>query len=170
MKINNLLTHISDKNDLVYLKQPLFDVNIRLFRISSAYRHLIETCCNHIRLAALEKYEDYKAPHGMSGANVAIPFNIIGIVRERGTNKQYCEIMINPKILKTFGPIIETKSNCGSIRLKEPISIKRNSVIDLSWVDETGYPRTKSNIGVAEQSLTIQHEVDHNIGILITDL
>lgn len=170
MKIDNLLTHISHGEDLPFLRTKLFDVNMRLFSVSDSYRIVIFHCCQLIKQAALTNFEDYKKPHGMSGANVGIPFNIIGIVRNRGMRNEYCEIMINPKITKRYGNLINCESNCGSIRLKEPIKIKRHRLIDLEWFDDEGVKREMTNIDVDDQSLTIQHEVEHNLGILITDL
>lgn len=43
------------------------------------YREVISKCCDLISIAAGSEMEGYKKPHGMSGANVGIPFNIIGI-------------------------------------------------------------------------------------------
>lgn len=170
MKINDLLTHVSQNEDLPFLRTKLFDVNMRLFSASGFYREVIFHCCQLIKRAALTNFEDYKKPHGMSGANVGIPFNIIGIIRHRGTRDEICEIMINPKITKRHGEVMNCESNCGSIRLKEPITVKRHTLIDLEWFDEGGVKHTEINIDVNNQSLTIQHEVEHNLGILITDL
>jgi|ERR1035437_250896 peptide deformylase len=170
MKVNDILTHVDNAEDLPFLKSKLFDVNMRLFSTSFSYRRMIKTCCELIKEAALIPFEDYKKPHGMSGANVGIPFNIIGIVRNRGKNSEYCQIMINPKILRKYGDLAECESNCGSIRLKKPIKVKRSDLIDLMWFRESGQKEIESAIGPSEQSFTIQHEVDHNLGILITDL
>jgi peptide deformylase len=170
MKVNDVLTHVDNAEDLPFLKIKLFDVNMRLFASSCSYRHMIKVCCDLIKEAALIPFEDYKKPHGMSGANVGIPFNIIGIVRDRGEKNECCQIMINPKILKRYGDLVEVQSNCGSIRLKEPIKVKRHQFIDLEWFSIFGNKRSIIGINPDNQSLTIQHEVEHNLGILITDL
>jgi peptide deformylase len=169
MKIDTVMTHVSHEEDLPFLRTKLYDVNMRLFRINSNYRDVIDRCCEAMNQAFRDGFEDYKPLHGISGANLAIPFNIIGIVRNRGRMNAYLEIMINPKITKTYGDIVESESNCGSIRLKEPISIKRHEMIDLEWFDASGTLIKKEGIGRQRGSLTIQHEVDHNLGILITD-
>lgn len=88
-------------------------------------------------------------------ANAGIPFNIIANTDEA---------MLNPHILYRSSDLIESMSNCGSLLLPEPIKIYRAKQItfefwDLSLVryERTGYYPT------------IQHEIDHNNGILILD-
>ena len=170
MKIDDVMTHISHEEDLPFLRTKLFDVNMRLFRSNPSYKALIIHACQVVGEHALAIHEGYKKPHGTSGANLAIPFNIIGIVRQRGQKNEYCQVMINPKITRQYGSKIRSQSNCGSIRLKEPITIERYDTIDLEWFDETGIPHKQFMIGRDQGSLTIQHEVDHNLGILITDI
>lgn len=170
MKIENYLTYIDNAEDLPFLKTKLFDVNMRLFKSSSEYKEVILTCCKHIEFLARTTFEGYKKPHGMSGANAGIPFNIISIVRNRGKINEYLETMINPKITWSSAPrfTTEVESNCGSIRLKKPIKVKRANTIWLNYYDKNGdyiqgY-RYREDCG-----FTIAHEVDHNLGILITD-
>lgn len=169
MKIDFTMTHISHAEDLPFLRKPLFDVNMRLYRCSGNYLELIQHCCAVIDAAAQTKFEDYKKPHGTSGANLGIPFNIIAIVRNRGQEDEYVETMINPKITRKYGEVVSRQSNCGSIRLKEQITIERPSLIDFEYYDQQGEWKRLEGVGPEEGSLTIQHEVDHNLGILITD-
>ena len=169
MKIDDEITFIHHSDDKPFLKSKLFDVNMRLFRSSPKYRDLINHCCANVKNNATTHFEDYKDPHGMSGANCAIPFNIIGIVRHRGKFNQYVQIMINPVRLECGGKRVSALSNCGSIRLKEPIVIKRREEVKVHWFDENGNPRSQW-FNRSEGALTIQHEIDHNLGILITDI
>lgn len=169
MNISDYLTHIDNKEDKPFLKTPLFDVNIRLFISNQKYNQIIMDCCELISFCAVTKMDGYKLPHGMSGANVGIPFNIIGIVKNRGQSNAYCEIMINPKILKYQGKKVESLSNCGSIRLEKPIKIKRWPSILIEWFDTKGIKKVYDFVGGSANVFTIQHEVDHNLGILITD-
>jgi peptide deformylase len=168
MKHSNYITHIKNEEDRVYLKNIHFPVNMRLFRTSPEYQTIILQQCNYVRLNCLVEKEGYKKPHGMSSANLGLSFNIIGICKNRNTKNEYCQIMINPVILKYFGDIIESESNCGSLTLDKPIKVKRYSDILVSYYNEEGvfylHAFTRS-----QGSLTIQHEVDHNLGILITD-
>lgn len=169
MKIDFTLTHISHPEDLPFLRKPLFDVNMRLYRCNGDYNTLVGMCCAMISTTARTKFEDYKKPHGTSGANLAIPFNIIAVVRNRGEDDEYVETMINPKITKRYGDVVKRQSNCGSIRLKEQITIERPSLIDYEYYDQQGELHKFEGVGPENGSLTIQHEVDHNLGILITD-
>jgi peptide deformylase len=110
----------------------------------------------------------YKKPHGMSGANCAIPFNIIAYMENRDKKNEKCIVMINPRIISYFGNEIISESNCGSLTLENPIKIRRAEEILIRYFDTSGIERDRY-INRESGSLTIQHEVDHNNGILITD-
>jgi peptide deformylase len=168
MQADLFLTHIDHAEDLPFLRTPLFDVNMRLFHANDSYKQIILDCCRYIELMAVAKFDDYKKPHGMSGANCAIPFNIIGIVKHRGTKGESVQIMINPKILRGFEDKIKTITNCGSIRLKEPIEVLRYECIEIQYYDTHG-KRHGAVVNHYNGAFTIQHEVDHNQGILILD-
>jgi peptide deformylase len=163
------ITHISNPEDQRYLKEPLIDVNMRLFGTSPQYRAVVLAACAHIEWLCLTKMEGYKLPHGMSGANAGIPWNIIGMAQQRDTPKANCYIMINPKITGRSRAMVESRSNCGSIRLPEPITIRRHAWIVCDWYDVNGIFHHKGRFDRRGNGLTIQHEVDHNLGVLITD-
>jgi len=168
MKAENVITHINNVEDQIYLKTKAFPVNMRLYHSSSDYRDLIDQCVTLIRKYAVAEYSDYKKPHGMSGANLAIPFNIIGVVVNRGDQKRESVLtMINPVILEAKGEHI-SKSNCGSIRLEEPIDVKRHDYIRVEYFDWAGHKQLKDFLRYNGGD-TIQHEIDHNNGVLITD-
>jgi peptide deformylase len=124
--------------------------------------------CSYIRELCLDVKEGYKKPHGMSSANAGLAFNIIGITRNRNSKQEYCEIMINPEILDCSKDMVESMSNCGSINLEKPIKIKRYSEVKVGYFNENGEYLCKI-FDRENGSLTIQHEIDHNLGILITD-
>lgn len=166
--IEDFVTHIDNKEDIDFLKIPLFQVNMRLFKSSTHYQRLIKDICAYIRFLSLTTMNGYKKPHGFSGANAGIPFNIIGVVRNRESLNESCDIMINPEILSYGEETTEVESNCGSIRLKEPIKVRRSKQIHIRYFTESG-KEVEESIGPALGSYTIQHEVDHNLGILITD-
>ncbi len=168
MKHENYITHIKNKEDQVYLKSKHFPVNMRLFKTSPEYKEIILQQCNYIRSLCLDTKEGYKKPHGMSSANAGLSFNIIGITKNRGKKDEYCEIMINPVIKEVSSYTITTSSNCGSLTLKEPISVLRFAQIHVEWYTENGSPNAQS-FTREDGGLTIQHEIDHNNGILITD-
>lgn len=161
------ITFIENDEDKPYLLNPLFNVNIRLLKSSPGYRKVVLAACDHISWLCMAGLPGYKLPHGMSGANAGVPWNIIGIARNRGEKDAYCEIMINPTIVQRSDEMIESQSNCGSIRLAEPIMVRRHSWVRVIWNDIAGKTRS-FDFDRDHGSLTIQHEIDHNVGVLIT--
>ena len=168
LKHSDYITHIDNEEDKVYLKSKHFPVNIRLFKTSEQYKNIILQQCNYIRELCLDIKEGYKKPHGMSSANAGLAFNIIGITKNRNKNDEYCQIMINPIISNRSIERVLTTSNCGSLTLNEPITLQRNLTVTVKFYDEDGNFH-KELFNRETGSFTIQHEVDHNLGILITD-
>lgn len=170
--IDDYVTYIEREEDRPYLRTNLLPVSMRLWHANDAYRELVQHCCLYLRKMALMKLEGYPQPFGMSGANLAIPFNIIGVVHNRrdlGTNqKPWCEILMNPVITEYRGPVVYASSNCGSIRLAKPIEVLRYDSVKVHYFNIRGHEKHR-RFGRHEGSFTIQHEVDHNRGLLITD-
>jgi len=167
-KHEDYITHINNSEDNVYLKSKHFPVNMRLFQTSPEYKNIILQQCNYIRELCLDVKEGYKKPHGMSSANAGLAFNIIKITKNRLQDNEYCKILINPRIVEYMGDLVETTSNCGSITLENSIKLKRSSEIIVNYFDEKGNEFVE--LFTRETgAFTIQHEVDHNLGILITD-
>lgn len=165
---SDYLTNVSNEDDVVYLKSKLLPVNIRLIKSSPEYNVLIKAQCDYIKFLALTTMDGYKKPHGMSAANAGLAFNIIGIVKNRGSKDEYCKILINPEIKEYIGDFIPVRTNCGSVILDEPIEIYRYETVDVCYFNENG-DMCRHLFSRIDGSLTIQHEVDHNNGILITD-
>ena len=166
--INDYITYIGNEDDVVYLKTPAFPVNMRLFKSSGWYRDIVCECCDYIKWLALTTMEGYKKSYGMSGANAAIPFNLIGVVRNRKKTDEYCQIMINPIIVDTSEETVDAESNCGSIRLEKSIMVRRYETVRVAYFDEDGEEHLEW-FSVKNGGKTIQHETDHNLGVLITD-
>lgn len=167
-KIDSCLTYIERESDRPYLTTKLLDVNMHLFKCSKTYKRLILQSVELIVSRLTTIYEDYTKPFGMSGANCAVPFNIIAYFENRNRNNERVVTMLNPKIVEYIGNPIEVRSNCGSIRLDKPIHVKRWLKIKVAWYDILGN-EYEETIDRNSGSLTIQHEVDHNNGILIID-
>jgi peptide deformylase len=168
MHVNDYLTHIQNAEDRPYLRTNLLDVNMRLYNHNAEYRALVRVCCSYLRRVALYDLDGYSKAFGISGANLAVPFNIIGVVHNRSTNSAACQILINPEILEYFGPLVYATSNCGSIRLPNSIQVLRYAKVRVRYYNEAG-DRLIHVFDRKEGSYTIQHEVDHNLGVLITD-
>lgn len=148
-------THVKFEDDRDILTRPNFNVNIRLLKTSLGYKKLIKSCVEYIIWLAQTKKKGYKLPHGWSGANAGIPFNIIALC-----DGQY---FINPRILnKRFPKLVYT--NCGSLTLPKLVSVIRFAEIDLMWWDYDGVAFIMKN---PSNGYTIQHEIDHTKGVLI---
>lgn len=167
MKVTDYLVqeNIAEEFDKSILHKPLFDVNMRLFRSSPFYRQLIMDVVNYMDAHLNMTFEDYPNPRGISGANLGIPFNVIGF-KHQGKNK-FC---INPKITKRSKEVVETTTNCGSFRLKQDIKVLRSVMIDLEYYDLKGQKTMERNISRNEGGFVIQHEVEHGLGLCVTDL
>jgi len=75
--------------------------------------------------------------------------------------------MINPKIVEKSTRTKVLKSNCGSIRLEKSIKVIRPEWIRIEFHNMNLIKETHKIDGYL--GFTIQHEVEHNLGILITD-
>jgi peptide deformylase len=169
MKHSDYITHISNDEDNVYLKTKHFPVNMRLFKTSTQYKSIILQQCEYIRELCLDTKDGYKKPHGMSSANAGLSFNIIGITINRNKDNEYCLIMINPEIIRHSDEKVISNSNCGSLTLESPLKIERYEKVLVKWFSPEGKSGERW-FNREQGSLTIQHEVDHNNGVLITDL
>jgi peptide deformylase len=158
---NFIIQDKEDDDDMLHHK--LFDVNIRLFNTNKKYRKLILKIVSYMKRVAKKKFKDYSAAKGISGANVGIPFNIIGV---KGEDKKW-DFFLNPIYIKRSKEKKVVKSNCGSLCLKEPIKVKRHVWVKVEYYDLGG--TKKLNIFDGRYGYTVQHEVDHNVGILIAD-
>ena len=167
MKHLDFCTHVDNVKDGDFLQRKLFDVNIRLFHSSREYRKIILDCCDYILWCAVTEKEGYPVPLGWSGANAGIPFNIIAISRPKW-------IFINPRIVEhvwTYGKyhkVRNVQSNCGSLTLPKKINIIRADMIRVEYFN-TGGEFQNQWFRWRDCASTIQHEVDHNDGVLITD-
>ena len=154
-KHKDYCTFLKNDDDKDILTRRLFDVNMRLFRVNDDYKAIVQRISAYIRWCALTEKEGYKKPHGYSGANAGFPFNIIALANGL--------VMLNPYIVSASGNR-EGLSNCGSLLLEKPIKIRRFANITVNYFDLSGYPCV-----IRGYLPTVQHEIDHNNGILITD-
>lgn len=163
-KIKNCLVQDGEHHDHI-LHNLCHPVNIRLLKNNSSYRSLVEVIIFHMLDVFQTNFDDYVELKGLSGANVGIPFNIIVLATE---NEPL--VMINPKVIKESKNTKTVISNCGSINLAEPIEIKRFKKIRVRYVQFN--QRGTNSFFTVEKTFntsTVQHEIDHNLGILITD-
>lgn len=147
------------------LHRPGFNVNVEMFRKNKRYNKIILGIIDYMILSLNTTFENYNPLKGISGANIGIPLNIV-IVSDGGNR-----IFINPVITDASATKMTISTNCGSVNLSESIEKKRHTWIKIKWIDVKGILR-KEKFAIKESkrmTLTLQHEIDHNKGILITD-
>jgi peptide deformylase len=157
----NLVQKSENESDC--LIRALFNVNVRLFKDNKKYRKIILKVCDYMEEVMSQEYCDYPKLAGLSGANIGIPFNIIAIAQERDIM-----ILINPSIIQMSKQTKVLHTNCGSLRLPAKYPVVRREWVKVSYYDTTGNHHQK-RFTLAENGATVQHEIDHNKGILITD-
>jgi peptide deformylase len=165
--IEDYLTQVSnDSSEESVLRRKLFQVDLRLFNSSLGYRMLVLSSINYMRAVMNLEFENYPEIQGISGANVGIPFNVIGVKKVKGRRGPL--FMINPRVVSESKKKTEVVTNCGSVNLKRPVKVKRSDWVVVSYYDEDGNFVSGETFRGREGN-TVQHEIDHNLGTLITD-
>ena len=186
MNIKDYSTNVSIPEEKKFLGSKLFDVNMRLFESSTGYADIMSHIIGYMVGLINNKYDDYDAVKGISGANIGVPFNIV-VVKVTDDNYKKLSMeekevittydlpylkgnfisMINPVIKSRSKETFTTISNCGSVVLDAPIEVERHKWVVVEFYDAEG----EKHIVQFGKPLTgtIQHEIEHNRGILITD-
>lgn len=153
------------------LHRPGFDINPRLFKRNKDFNKIIHRIVDYMKMVLCIDFRDYNKLKGISGANIGIPFNIVAVLHDG-----VIEVFINPRVTKVSRSKITILSNCGSINLPKAISVDRHAWIQVKWMDIEGRDhkehftvRNNDKIG-PNIAGTLQHEIDHNQGVLIIDL
>ena len=167
MTVNSIKDHLvqigEKQNDM--LTRKLHDVNMRLYNNNKNYNKTIKTIVKLMHDVLYMDFTDYSLLRGISGANVGIPFNIV-IVKVNSRPKQ--RIMLNPVIIKRSKKNIKAESNCGSLLLPENITVSRNETVKVEYYNLSGN-KIIENFSREDSGFTIQHEIEHNLGITILD-
>lgn len=156
--------HASNEEDRIFLSRKSFNVSIRLLKLSQEYKKLIHQICSHIAYCCELSRKKPLEITVFSGAEAGIPFNIIAY-----NLKEETLVLINPEIKRHTGNLNIIKSNCSSVDLAESINVKRFEFIDIFYYDIEGNYHEMFGIGKLRGGFAIQHAIDHNNGILITD-
>lgn len=177
--LDNYSTHVN--KDTRFVVARMFPVIIRLFKSSGTYNKIILDSLDYMMEITTKKFRDYPEVKGISGANIGIPFNLVVIkickigdrvpedlkgltIRYKGYNFLH---MINPKVTDHSLKKFRTETNCGSVRLEKPIYVSRFRWVEVTFTSRDGNIRRVR----IEKPITgtVQHEIDHNNGVLITD-
>jgi len=166
MKIAEMLIQNGEKHDGA-LHMKAGPVNIRLYKSNKAYKELITNVIDYMLMGSNFDFEDYPKAQGISGANIGIPLNIVVVI-----TKIRPYVFLNPTIVRESSDTITAKSNCGSLNLDESITVARRRWVWVTYYDVAAARKTRKfeikDAGVIP-SATLQHEIDHNLGILITE-
>jgi peptide deformylase len=154
---------INDKDNAI-LKRELFNVPMELFERSESFRNIIIGALDYMGSLFSKNFNDYAELSGVSGANIGVPYNLI-VVKNKATGKLI--EMINPLVVGYSKETRKVRSNCGSVRLAEPVMVERYTTVTVAYYDGTGKRKIMDFEG--QLGSTIQHEIDHNLGITILD-
>ena len=165
------MTHNSIKDYIVQIREQqnetltrkLHDVSIRLYSNNKEYRKIVKSVIDLMSRILYIDFVDYQPLKGISGANVGIPFNIV-VIKIDETTKQ----MLNPIITKKVGKDIRSTSNCGSLLLSENVVVLRSEIIEVAYYDLNGNKKIE-RFSENDGGFTIQHEIEHNLGITLLD-
>lgn len=160
--IEDYMVQIGEEQNSM-LTRKLHDVNIRLYKNNDCYKNIVRSVVQMMYNILYTNFTNYPSVKGVSGANVGIPFNIIIIKCGRAG-----WLMINPKIVKKLGDNIEVESNCGSILLDKPIKVLRAQSVVVEYYNLDGN-KVVGRFSKENKGFTMQHEIDHNLGITILD-
>ena len=155
-----LVQYIEPDNSI--LRKQNFNVNIRLYKNNKDYKVLIDAIIAHMKKILYLNFNNYlHSPVGISGANVGIPFNII-IVKDKEI------VMINPHIFSYSKEKERARGACGSLIGHEPVLVERSTSVVVNYFDCKSLRYLRRSFG-GFTAKVIQHEIDHNNGILLID-
>ena len=164
--VGSMVQICSPEFDREILRRKSYNVNMRLYRANESYRKIIESIANHMFDAIGKNWVDYSAEKGVAAPVLGFPFRMIAV----SLSTEYKPfVMINPKIFAVSDTMVPGRTNCGAIRLKSTIEVKRPSWISIRYYDLSGTQVVRDRILKTEGGHMIQHEIDHLDGILITD-
>ena len=165
MKISDQLVQLfmEEEWDKTPLSRESFPVNMRLYRVSSNYREIILALVRYMDEHLRTTFEDYPEPRGVAAANLGFPFKIIGY-KKKPCENQFC---LNPKITHRSVTMMSGQTNCGSLRLEQPLSIERHLTIDFEYYDLEGNLVMCKNVARGEGGFTVQNAIDSCNGLTI---
>jgi peptide deformylase len=159
-KIAEFLIQDKEPQDEV-LHRKLFEVNMRLFKENPHYKAIVLAACDYLSYCMDRDFSDYPKTKGISAANVGLPWNIV-CVEINGERK----IIINPRITDRSNETKIGKTNCGSFNLGEKVEVERPTWIQVVGFTEKGI---EGGVRVTNGAGTVEHEIEHNLGITILD-
>jgi peptide deformylase len=106
---------------------------------------------------------------GIAAPQVGFDLRVIVVDRSAGEDASACRVMINPEIVRTASATsyqVEAVEGCLSLP-GQSFKVKRSSVAKVRWQTLAGEHRAETFEGF--EARIVQHEIDHLMGILISD-
>lgn len=130
----------------------------------------IQTLINDMRHTLLQK--EYGVGLAATQVNHSIALSVIGIkpTPSRPDLKPFDSVIINPKIIETFGKLEPKWEGCVSCGTGDDIlfgQVPRYRKVKLRWLDENG--RQQEDVLEDFVAHVAQHEVDHLSGVMFVD-
>lgn len=160
-KKSDICTNYFLEEDRDILTRPLFAVNMRLFNSSPGYRKLVLGACKYLLECCTHQQDGVPSYDGFSGANGGVPWDII-VLDCKGEKL----VAINATLQLGESSFLSYES-CGSLPNAGVFTVSRADKVIVNYYDTDGSVRSRGL--VARPAAVIQHEVDHNDGILLLD-
>lgn len=107
-----------------------------------------------------DMYETMYAANGVGLAAPQVGLNLrLAVVNVTPDEKKNQFVMINPRIVKREGPLIDSEEGCLSLPGVGGAHLKRVERVTVEAINEKGLPITISGDGLLARCL--QHEIDH---------
>jgi len=112
-----------------------------------------------------EESRDFEVCVGLAAIQIGLPIKVV-IVRTEETEKREFDVLINPKIVKTYGELTVDFEGCLSVKDIYGL-VPRYTKIKIQALNEDG--KIIRVIAEGFKARLIQHEIDHTKGILFVD-
>jgi len=147
------------------LHRKLFAVNMQKYRTSPHYEGIIRSMVAYMSWFLDQTWEDYDPQTSVGAASLGLGHNIVLLKTKDGEKKAF----LNPAIIEASSSKMTTWTNNGSLRLKTKISVLRHEWISVRYYGLDGNLYFDEKLDRAAGCYALQHEIDSNNGITITD-
>ncbi len=163
--VDHLLQFTGSEPARSILRTPAAPVSMRLLLSSPGYKKVIESALQHMNGVLDESWSDVNKQRAVSAPILGIPLRIVIVIRNDNTRIT----MLNPVIIERSETLVHVSANCGCIRLKTDVSMKRYEWVIVRYLDQSGAIFTTDKLYRGTTGLQAQHEIEHLDGILLTD-
>lgn len=145
------------------LRQPA-----RLLKVSEIHTNKTQTLIKNMKYTLVKQRQGIGLAAPQVGKDIALAVIAIRPTKHRPKVRKFDLVIINPKIVKTYGAMKDRWEGCLSAGESGLFAkLQRHDKIEVSFIDENGQQHQKQFSGLKSQVL--QHEIDHINGILFMD-